>query len=241
MQLVSGQKNIKTLVFKMNRRLGIVLIIIGFAVSINPYWILFAIPIFIVGSIVLWTTSRTIFQKALWTIVPLLIWYPSMNLFLYANAELGKWNAQKIDFIFPDKFYGRVVIVTNCPCGQGIQKNGQREQIIIPENGILLYKGKIKTGYMDYNYYTKDSSDNKKLIPRLADHMFSDEIQNETSSKLIGVFPGEMGSVSNFIGGKNYQYLALTITSYDSLETFREFKYLETFRESVDSVVANCQ
>lgn len=225
----------------MDRKLGIVLIILGFAVSVNPYWVIFAIPIFSFGAILLWTTKRTIFHKIFWTIIPLLLWYPAMNLFLYANSEIGQLNAQKIDFIFSNNFYGRVVIVDGISCGQDILKKDGREQLIIPDNGILLYKEKIKSGYTDYNYYIDSNSPNKTSIPTLADYMFWEDSKNKPSNNLTGVFPGEMGSKSNFITGTNYHYLALTVTSKDSLETFREFKYLKAFETSVDNFVAKCR
>ena len=93
----------------MRDKLGIGIIILAFGVSaISPYWIIFIIPLFLIGVVILWTTERTIKQKLLWTIAPIVIWIPTVYFFMYTDGKLGKWAAQKFDFVFPDKFRGRL-------------------------------------------------------------------------------------------------------------------------------------
>lgn len=179
----------------MRDRLGIAIIILAFGVSvISPYWIIFVIPIFIIGVVITWTTNRTIKQKILWTILPIVIWLPTVYFFMYSGGKLGKWTAQKFDFVFPYKFQGRAVVIGDMPCGQPIKIKDGREVLTFPDNGVLLYQGKIETGYINHKYFQADSLGNNRELRELGDYMFWDDVKNKPSTSLKGVFIGEFGT-----------------------------------------------
>ena len=94
------------------------------------------------------------------------------------------------------------------PCGQKIVKKGGREQLIIPDNGILLYLGKIESGYINHRYFQTDSLNLMTDLQEIGNYMFWDETKDKPSTKLNGVFIGEFGTRSVNVEQKiEYRYM----------------------------------
>ena len=148
-------------------------------------------------------------------------------------------NAQKFDFIIPNGFRGNIIIVTGVPCGQQkIMKDG-REQLLIPANGILLYREKLKYGYVDHNYYF--SSGNKELtpIPNRQNYMYFGSEKHPPPTNVVGAW---LGGTGNKTIGKNvyYEFMTLTIGSKDSIGTYSDFQKERQFEALTDSLVTRC-
>jgi hypothetical protein len=227
----------------MTKKIGIIIIVLTFLVSLNPYLLIFTVPVFLLGSILVWVSKGKILTKALWTILPIILWYPSFLVFMYLSGTIGTATAQKLDFIFSENFIGRVEIVSNIPCGQEkIIKEG-REQLFIPDNGIFLYKEEIRTGYVNHKYYRQDKNGILKEMPSLANYMFWDSEKNQPAKDTIGVYLRETGSKTSLVPEPKIEYssMVLVVSSQDSTDKYYDFHYLSRFETEVDSLVRECE
>ena len=207
--------------------IGLTIIILTFFVSLNPYLLIFTVPVFLIGVGLLWFSKTKILTKTLWTVLPLLFWYPSMHLFFYLSGIIGTATAQKLDFNFPDNFKGKAIVVQQIDCGQEILKKDGREQLNFPENGILLYNGKIESGYINHQYFYVTNTGDRKKIPERANYMFWDEVKTKTSSSEVGVWFEGMGMATQIPSDKlsEYKYLEMIVSSKDSLKKYYDFQY----------------
>lgn len=203
-------------------------------VSLNPYLLIFTVPVFIIGVGLLWFSKTKILKKILWTVIPLALWFPSMHLFFYLSGIIGTATAQKLDFNFPDNFKGKAIVVQQIDCGQEIIKKDGREQLNFPENGILLYKGKIESGYINHQYFYVTNTGDRNKIPERANYMFWDDAKTKTSSSEVGVWFEGMGMATQFPpdGLADYEYLDMVVSSKDSLEKYYDFQY----NKRIDSI-----
>ena len=150
-----------------------------------------------------------------------------MHLFFYLSGIIGTATAQKLDFNFPDNFKGKAIVVQQIDCGQEILKKDGREQLNFPENGILLYNGKIESGYINHQYFYVTNTGDRKKIPERANYMFWDEVKTKTSSSEVGVWFEGMGMATQIPSDKlsEYKYLEMIVSSKDSLEKYYDFQY----------------
>jgi len=158
-------------------------------------------------------------------------------------GTIGTATAQKLDLIFPENFKGKAIVISEMPCGNEIEIIDNREQLRIPENGILLYKGNIKSGYINNRYFKIDKKGNKSEIPFRANYMYWDDSENKPNEREIGIWLSGGGSKYNpsSNGGINYSFREFIISSKDSLEKWTEFKRLRELEKLTDSSVAECK
>jgi hypothetical protein len=197
------------------------LILLSFFAAGNPFWIIFALPCFLIGAIGILTSKRRPVEKLLWTILPLLLWFPFMLLFMKVGTAIKKANAQKIQFEIPENFRGVVTICFPASFGQKVEIDEGREVIHVPESGIVFYSGEIQDGYMDWQY----SVDGKTI--------------HKNESFHVAFSPGSGGSVQ--FGGQNsrmrYCFRELYVT--DGTEDIQGDS-LEKLHEKRDSIVEKC-
>ena len=227
----------------MKGKIGIVIIILSFLISLNPYWLIFGIPLFLIGIISLLLSRKSIKSKLIWILTPIILWYPSMLLFFYLMGTIGTAKAQKLDLIFPENFEGKAIVISNMPCGKEIEIIDNREQLKIPESGILLYKGDLKSGYIN-NQYFKISKDGKKTeIPTRANYMYFEDSENIPNESVEGIWLSGGGTKynPNPNGGINYSYREFVISSKDSLEKWNDFKSSRKLDRVTDSLVESCK
>ena len=227
----------------MKGKIGIVIIILSFLISLNPYWLIFGIPLFLIGIISLLLSRKSIKSKLIWILTPIILWYPSMLLFFYLMGTIGTATAQKLDLIFPENFEGKAIVISNMPCGKEIEIIDNREQLKIPESGILLYKGDLKSGYIN-NQYFKISKDGKKTeIPTRANYMYFEDSENIPNESVKGIWLSGGGTKynPNPNGGINYSYREFVISSKDSLEKWNDFKSSRKLDRVTDSLVESCK
>lgn len=128
------------------KHIGKLIIVLTSIASLNPYLLIFTIPAFSLGAIFIWISNLKTKAKALWTILPVLLWYPSFSLFMVLSGIIGAATSQKLDFIFPINFEGKAIVIENMPCGQPVRVLNGREQLFVPESGVLLYQSELKGG-----------------------------------------------------------------------------------------------
>ena len=118
-----------------------------------------------------------------------------------------------------------------------------REQLKTPENGILLYKGNLKSGYINNRYFKIDKNGKKTEIPFRAHYMYFEDSKDKPDESLIGIWSlgGGKKSKSNSKGGINYSYREFVISSKDSLEKWSGIKRSRGLEKLTDSLVEKCK
>jgi len=110
----------------LRKKIGKIIIIVSLLLSWNFYLLIFIIPVFLIGVILVWKGRGNWRTNTLWTVIPILLWYPLGLLILSMMSVIGMATTQKLDFIIPSNFRGHIIIVGNMPCGQSkIVKNGR--------------------------------------------------------------------------------------------------------------------
>lgn len=219
---------------------GKIVVVLAFVVSLNPYWLIFAVPIFFVGAIFVWVSKAKLMVKILWTILPVSLWYPALLLFMYLLGVVGTATAQKLDFIFEDNFEGQVMVVENMTCGQPVNVVNGREQLFVPRYGVLLYQGEIKTGYSNHKYYKITVNKQKIELPERTDYMYFDSELHKPNTKITGVWPLSIGKSTN-TEGQTYKFMNLLVASKDSADKYYVFAYTQKFEQFTDSLINHCK
>ena len=227
----------------MKGKIGIVIIILSFLISLNPYWLIFGVPLFIIGIILLLLSQKSIKSKLIWILTPIILWYPFMNLFFYLMGTIGTATAQKLDLIFPENFKGKAIVISEMPCGEEIEIIDNREQLRIPKNGILLYKGNLKSGYINNRYFKIGKNGKKTEIPTRANYMYFDDSENKPDESVEGIWliGGGTKYNPNPNSGNNYSFKEFLISSKDSLEKWDDFKSSRKLERITDSLVEKCK
>jgi hypothetical protein len=218
---------------------GIVLIIISWLACLNPYWLIFAGPVFVVGLIVVWFSRAKTKTKLLTTILPLLLWYPGM----YAFFILASRRMTPETFLIPKDFRGRITLIYSEPCGQTVPKVDGRLIYKVPDNGIMILTNEFETGIIDHEYYFVDENGNKvgKITP-LNQHDFNEEYtleknMNEPPRNKVGIFHLGTSGGSTLNNG-DYKSHVMAVNSWDSLRVQNSSGFVDSF---VDSILFDCR
>mgnify|MGYP003576871274 CR=1 FL=1 len=222
------------------KNIGKVIIVLTFIASLNPYLLIFSVPAFILGAIAIWISNSKLLTKALWTVLPIILWYPAAFLFMFSYSAIGKATAQKLDFIFPTSFEGKAIIIENMPCGQLVKIENGREQLYIPSNGVLLYQGKLKDSYVNHKYFRLQPNGQKAQLPERANYMYFDSEKQKPDSQTIGAWLLGTGNGIN-AEGNHYSFMDLLVASKDSADKYYEFHYNKKFEALTDSLINHCK
>ena len=224
----------------MKKEIGISIIIIGLLISIiSPMAVvLVGIPIFIVGSILLWLSKSNIKTKTIWTVAPVVLWYPITIVWLFVYNAIGMANAQKRDYIVNYDFKGLLTIVES-KCGKEPILKAKRMQFEIPSNGVYLHNGELKSGHIDERVFKKNKDG---TLIRLEDvHWQTKDSEKDTAG--LEIIIGERFGTFGTRYDSNDQE-SNVITKY--IETNKIYTEKETnklhFRMDrlVDSLLSNC-
>lgn len=150
--------------------IGLTLIAISFiACVVSFYLLVFGIPTFLVGSILIFLSNQNIKTKLLTTLIPLIFYVPSTFLFLYAyNYSTPK------TILIPKNFEGNLRVVYEENCGRNYDKTDGIKTLTFPDNGILVLNEDFDR-HVNYNYYLVDELGNRTKISQILD--FKDRIQ----------------------------------------------------------------
>jgi hypothetical protein len=72
----------------MKGKIGITINIIAYLVSLYPYMFIYIWMLYLVGVVFIWMSDLKPVAKVLWTILPIILWYPGIRLFYYLIAQL---------------------------------------------------------------------------------------------------------------------------------------------------------
>ena len=219
----------------MKFKIGILVIGVSFLIALNPFLFYYAIPIFTLGVLLLWLSSENLFYKIAWTIAPIVLWYPCMELFVKSYLSFQEMTHPRYDFIFPANFSGTALIIENMPCAGNSKKQNGRILLEFPEIGILLYSTRIESSYLDNKYYRKDSIGN---LTELLDFHWDLSDNDKSGQEKSGVTQ-RYSAVGNLYLPERYIYTydVLTVGLIDDSDSIiisqDKIKKLET-------IVKNC-
>lgn len=147
--------------------IGLTLIITSFIVCVISFYLLvFGIPTFLVGVILVLLSKQTIKTKLLTTLTPIVLYFPITFLFLYVyNYSTPK------TILIPEHFDGNLRVVYEEKCGRNYDQTDGMKTLTFPENGILILNEDFY-GHVNYNYYLVDQLGNRTEIPQIQN--FSD-------------------------------------------------------------------
>jgi hypothetical protein len=218
---------------------GLILTILSWLACLNPYWIIFAGPVFIVGLLFVLYSKTKLKIKLLTTILPLLLWYPGMLAFF----SLASKHMTPETFLVPKDFRGQITLIYNEPCGQTISKVEGRLIYKIPDNGVMILTNEFETGIIDQEYYFVDDKWNKiGKIPQLIQQDFNEDYtleknKNEPPRNKVGIFLLGSGGGST-LKNENYNFHMMAINSWDSLRVKNSSGFTDNL---VDSLLYQCR
>ena len=138
----------------MKERIPLILGLINYLlIFLFPKYLIVGSIVFIASLIFVWAYKTSLFEKIIFTLIPLLYFtIPKIDLSQKITEKYRFANSQKIDFIFPENFKGNAIIITEKNCGQNRILRKGYEKLYIPKDGTLFYKGVIKD-YGDEYYF----------------------------------------------------------------------------------------
>lgn len=159
--------------------IGLTLIIISFiACVIEPYFLTFGMPAFIVSAIIILFSNTNIKTKLFTILTPIFLYVPTMFLFLYFyNYSTPK------TILIPKHVNGNLRIVYEEECGGSYGIENGVETLIFPENGILVLKEDFDR-HNKYNCYLIDKLGNRTKIPNVI--AFADSLPKRPYLQLNG-------------------------------------------------------
>lgn len=218
---------------------GIILIILSWIACLNPYWIIFGGPVFIIGLLIVWLSKIKLKTKLLTTFLPLLLWYPGMLAFLFLVSK----HMTPETFLIPKDFRGQITLIYNEPCGQTVPKVDGRLIYKIPDNGVMILTNKFETGIIDQEYYFVDNNWSKiGKIPELIQQDFNEDYtleknKNEPPRNQVGIFLLGTGRGSTAMN-ENYKFHMMAVNSWDN---FRVQDYGGIPDKLIDSLLFQCR
>jgi hypothetical protein len=134
---------------KRRYQIGAYLIAIAFVLAvISFYFVIFAIPLFVAGVLLVLTAEVTVKRRLLTCLVPLGLWIPCSYLFLFAYG----WNPKEV-YLIPEGYTGPVTIIYGEKCGVMPQTENGVKTFRIPDNGVLITNLPRKGGLINNRYY----------------------------------------------------------------------------------------
>ncbi len=215
--------------------IGLTLISISFiACVVSFYLLVFGIPTFLVGAILIFLSKQNIKTKLLTTLIPLILYVPSTFLFLYAyNYSTPK------TILIPKNFEGNLRVVYEENCGSNFDKTDGVKTLTFPENGILILKEDFDR-HVNYNYYFVDKLGNRTEIQQIL--AFSDKVQKRPC-----VLVGGSGTIGQTIeaNSTNQEEKAITYSDFyvynkDTVDK-NDYKNQQKFDSLTTAIVNQCR
>lgn len=226
---------------KRSAIIGKIITVVAFILSMSLSLLMLTIPLFIVSVILIWMSNENISLKRKWTIYPLISWWPGYILIATISDKIDHFTAQKVDFIIPEGFTGRIMVIENIKCGQPKKVINSREEIIVPDNGIVLYQGELKRGSVNnYEYYSLHKNGKKNKINGLDK---ADSQAKGSDYKSVSVMASGEATINTVTSGIKYKYIYLLVSAQNitNNQYVDDYKYTRTLNEMADSLVLNCR
>jgi hypothetical protein len=205
---------------------GLCLVIIGYLVSLNPYWLIFGTPlVYFTGVVFIYLSSKRLITKSIIIIAPILLWLPGYWGLIY----FGTNHVPPETFLIPQNFRGKIVLYYDEPYGKEIGKEDGRYIYHVPNNGIMVLKNKLETGIINQRYFIVDSTLKiTKELPLFIQQNFNEEYTLERNKyepprNKLAVFLGGTGTGTTNTG--SYKFQEIYVNTYDSLRVFNNSKF----------------
>ncbi|ANE50407.1 DUF6843 domain-containing protein [Flavisolibacter tropicus] len=179
--------------------IGASLIVIAFIFAVISYYLLiFCIPLFVIGLIVVSFARVTIKRWILTCVLPVALWLPCSYMFLYAYG----WNPKEV-YLIPDGYTGPISIVYEEKCGTTPLKENGFKTFRVPDNGILIVNLPRKNGFINHEYYYLKKDGTKTKLAEA--NYYDTSLRQVPSVSFTG--SGMIGSIS----GGEIQYSELWV------------------------------
>lgn len=63
----------------MKAKAGIAIIITTFIIALYPNMVIYMLPVYLVGVVLVWLSEMKTITKVQWTLIPLLLWLPAVK------------------------------------------------------------------------------------------------------------------------------------------------------------------
>jgi hypothetical protein len=208
--------------------IGAILVVAGYLICLMPYWWIFGTPlIFVTGFVLMWLSTAKILTKVLFTIIPVILWYPGFVAVMY----FGTNHVKPATFLIPKDFRGKIIIYYGEPCGEKILEKNGKNIYNIPKNGVMIVKDQLETGIINEEYYFADDNYHKiNKLDELYQQDFNEEYtleknKHEPSRKKVAIFLGGTGNGEHVnLKRKKYVFQEIYVNSWDSLRVFNNPK-----------------
>jgi hypothetical protein len=151
---------------------GIMLIVCGWVICFNLFMLVFGIPFFLLGCILVIFSKRSWITKSLIIGVPIILWFVGFKLLL--NIVERK---EAVTVIVPYEFSGQARVVYGEAGGIEPERKDGRMILNIPANGILVIKPFLGSGLTDVQYYRISN----KEVPQTAFGSFEGTMSSEST------------------------------------------------------------
>lgn len=215
--------------------IGLTLILISFIACVLSFYLLvFGIPTFLVGAILVFQSNHRIQTKLLTTVTPIVLYFPFTFLFLYVyNYSIPK------TILIPKNFNGKLRVVYEEKCGGSYTKTDGVKTLTFPDNGLLVLNEDFD-GHANYNYYLVDELGNRTEIPQIFD--FKDRGQKRPC-----ILSGGSGTIGQTIEANSTNQVEKGITFSDfyvyNKDTVdrNDFKSQQRFDSLTTIIVNQCR
>ena len=225
----------------MKKQIGISIIIIGFIISVaSPYAVVvIGIPTFILGVILLWISKTNKRTKLIWSLAPPILWLPITTLWLFMYNSIGKINAQKRDYYISENFKGQLTIIES-KCGNLPIIIDDRMQFDIPENGVYLHNGELKSGHIDERVFKKNKDGTLTQLEDKYSPTPNNEKDTSGTEKIIWARFGSYGTRYNE-NGQESNVISRYIETNKIYSEKEQWKMKNNSDKIIDSLIVNCK
>jgi len=215
--------------------IGLALIGISFiACVISFYLLIFGIPMFILGAVLVFLSNHTIKIKLLTTLIPLILYFPLTYLFLFAyNYSTPK------TILIPSIYEGTIRIIYEEKCGNNYDEIDGKKTLKFPENGILILNEEFDR-HVNYKYYLIDKSGNKKEIPQVLDYKAKNKILPYILVGGSGTLGPTVHANSTYTEEKNITFSDFYVYNKDTAN-LNDFKKEQIFNSLTTEIVTKCR
>lgn len=163
---------------------GLVLVILSFIVcTISYYLIIFAVPVFIIGAIIVFLSKKKLTTKLITVIIPLILYLPSTYLFITLYGR-----TTPVTFLIPSDYEGQFCVIYGEKSGVNPAYEDGRMVFNIPDNGILIIQPEFESGIINHEYFLVDKNGARNKITSIYSY-------NERSKHMPTVLLGSSGSM----------------------------------------------
>lgn len=137
----------------------------SFLACVLSFWLLlYGIPVFLVGVILLWFSNQTRQTKRWLTFGPVIFYGPLTYLFLLAYNY-----SPPRTYLIPADYNGVLRLVYEQPCGTEPTQEDGHDVLTFPRSGILIVKTDFDKSLDNIQYVLVDAKGNRKAIRGVLD------------------------------------------------------------------------